>query len=38
MLGMRQQARPRLKVAPGARTNTNPGGNLSQTRRFVAVP
>ena len=35
---MRQQARPPLKVAPGARTNTNPGGNLSQTWRFVAFP
>ena len=35
---MRQQARPPLKVAPGARTNTNRGGNLSQTWRFVAFP
>jgi hypothetical protein len=38
MLGMRQQARPPLKLAPGARTNTSPGGNLSQTWRFVAFP
>jgi hypothetical protein len=38
MLAMRQQALPPLKVAPGARTNTSPGGKASQTRTFAAVP
>ena len=38
MLAIRQQALPPLKVAPGARTNTSPDGNVSQTRTFVAVP
>ena len=35
---MRQQALPPLKVAPGARTNTSPGGKTSHTWTFVAVP
>ena len=38
MLAIRQQRLPPLKVAPGARTNTSPRGNLSQTRTFVAFP